>query len=219
MKEKHDEEISGIREEHENEVIKLKLIILENETKHARKLSAKDTLTQYVINVLKDSDSLIKFWQQIVKTQAQEISKFEKFHEMEKILIEKQNIIETQSENIKDLEEIIANNNNLTESYEKLENLDPSKSNCEITPWMTTLTEALTSQRKEIKTLTGYFEDKKEVEEQRLILANIKAKNNVKGKLPHPSNSAFTYPVPVKIEIVLKEIDLKLNSLPLVVNR
>ena len=56
-----------------------KLLILENETKYARKLSAKDTLIQYLINVLKDSDSLIKFWQTIIKTQAQEISKFEKY--------------------------------------------------------------------------------------------------------------------------------------------
>jgi len=179
MKEKFDEEIGGIKEEHEKEVIKLKSIILENETKCARKLSAKDTLTQYIMNVLKDSDSLIKFWQNIVKSQAHEISKLEKYHEMEKILIKKQNIIETQSENIKDLEEIIANSNNLTESYEKLEKLDPSKSNCEIPPWMTTLTEALASQRKEIKTLTGYFEDKKEVEEQMLTLANIIGKTNM----------------------------------------
>jgi len=179
MKEKYNEEISGIKEEHEKEAIKLKLLILENETKYARKLSAKDTLTQYIMNVLKDSDSLIKFWQHMVKTQAHELSKFEKYHEMEKILIEKQNIIESQSENIKDLEEIIANNNNLTESYEKLEKLDPSKSNCETAPWMTTLTEALASQRKEIKALTGYFEDKKEVEEQMLNVANIIAKTNI----------------------------------------
>merc|ERR1719206_711824 len=179
MKLDHEAEIGGIKEEHEKEVIKLKSIILENETKCARKLSAKDTLTQYIMNVLKDSDSLIKFWQNIVKSQAHEISKLENYHEMEKILIKKQNIIETQSENIKDLEEIIANNNKLTESYEKLEKLDPSKSNCEIAPWMATLTEALASQRKEIKTLTEYFEDRKDVEEQILTLANLIGKTNM----------------------------------------
>jgi len=44
---------------------------------------------------------------------------------------------------------------------------------------------------------------------------NIKAKKRTKGKLPQLSNWAFTYPVPVKIEITLKKIDLKLNvSLP-----
>merc|ERR1712179_49615 len=53
MKEKYDEEIEGIKEEHENEAIKLKSFISEKETECARKLSAKDTLTQYVINVLK----------------------------------------------------------------------------------------------------------------------------------------------------------------------
>ena len=59
-----------------------------------------------------------------------------------------------------------------------MEKLDPSKSNCEIAPWMTTLTEALASQRKEIKTLTGYFEDKKEVDEQMLTLAHMIGKTN-----------------------------------------
>ena len=131
------------------------------------------------MNVLKDSDNLIKFWQNLVKSQAKEISKFEKYHEIEKILNEKQKIIETQSENIKDLEEIIANKYNLTDSYEKLEKLDPSKSNCEIAPWMATLTEALASQRKEIRTLTEYFEDRKDVEEQILTLANLMGKTNM----------------------------------------
>ena len=109
IKEKYEEEIESIKEEHENEVIKLKSLILENETKYERKLSAKDTLTQYVMNVLKDSDNLIKFWQNLVKSQAKELSKFEKYHEIEEILNEKEKIIETQSKNIKDLEEIIAN--------------------------------------------------------------------------------------------------------------
>ena len=42
---------------------------------------------------------------------------------------------------------------------------------------------------------------------------NIRAKNKVNGKLPQPSNSALTYPVPVNIEIVLKKTDLKLKLL------
>ena len=40
---------------------------------------------------------------------------------------------------------------------------------------------------------------------------NINAKNMVIGKLPQPSYSAFTYPVPVNIEILLKKTDLKLK--------
>jgi len=48
---------------------------------------------------------------------------------------------------------------------------------------------------------------------------NISVKNIVRGKLPHPSNSAFIYPVPVNIEMVLKKIDLKLKLLLLFINR
>ena len=77
IKEKYDEDIERIKEEHKNEVIELKSFILENETKYERKLIAKDTITQYVMNVLKDSDNLIKFWQNLVKSQAKELSKFE----------------------------------------------------------------------------------------------------------------------------------------------
>ena len=35
---------------------------------------------------------------------------------------------------------------------------------------------------------------------------NIKVKKKIRGKFPHPSNSPVTYPVPLKIEITLKEI-------------
>ena len=41
---------------------------------------------------------------------------------------------------------------------------------------------------------------------------NIKPKNKTKGKLPQLSNWSFTYPVPVKIEIILNKIDLGLNE-------
>ncbi len=44
---------------------------------------------------------------------------------------------------------------------------------------------------------------------------NIKARNKIRGKLPQSSNCAFTYPVPVKIEITLKNIDLKSNEVEL----
>jgi len=37
---------------------------------------------------------------------------------------------------------------------------------------------------------------------------NIKVKKKMSGKLPHPSNSPVTYPVPLKIEITLKQIVL-----------
>ena len=40
---------------------------------------------------------------------------------------------------------------------------------------------------------------------------NIRPKNKIIGKLPQSSYLAFTYPVPVKIEITLKTIGLKLN--------
>ena len=47
---------------------------------------------------------------------------------------------------------------------------------------------------------------------------NISSKNRIKVKLPQVSNSAFTYPVPVNIEIILNDIDLKFNSVtPLIV--
>ena len=39
---------------------------------------------------------------------------------------------------------------------------------------------------------------------------NISPKNKTTGKPPQSSNLALTYPVPVKIDIVLKKIDLKL---------
>ena len=44
---------------------------------------------------------------------------------------------------------------------------------------------------------------------------NIRIKNITKGKLPQLSNWAFTYPVPVRIEITLKKIDLRLNNFEL----
>ena len=40
---------------------------------------------------------------------------------------------------------------------------------------------------------------------------NIRPKNKIIGKLPQSSYLAFTYPVPVKIEITLKTIGLKFN--------
>ena len=41
---------------------------------------------------------------------------------------------------------------------------------------------------------------------------NINPKNKINVKLPHASNSALTYPVPVNIEIMLNKIVLKLKS-------
>ena len=41
---------------------------------------------------------------------------------------------------------------------------------------------------------------------------NINPKKIINEKPPQLSNSAFTYPVPVKIEITLNNTDLKLNS-------
>ena len=49
------------------------------------------------------------------------------------------------------------------------------------------------------------------------IIDQFKARNKVNGKLPHPSNSALTYPVPVNIEIILKITNLKLNSFDLII--
>ena len=37
---------------------------------------------------------------------------------------------------------------------------------------------------------------------------NIRVKKKINGKFPQPSNSPVTYPVPVKIEITLKNITL-----------
>ena len=41
---------------------------------------------------------------------------------------------------------------------------------------------------------------------------NINPKNIINVKLPQESNSAFTYPVPVKIDTTLKNTDLKFSS-------
>ena len=47
---------------------------------------------------------------------------------------------------------------------------------------------------------------------------NIKPKNIISVKLPHVSKSSFTYPVPVKIEIILNNTDLSLSSVePLII--
>ena len=153
MKVDRMEEMKNANEKHQQRIKEIQEANSENEVKFQNRITGNEKMVEYLQDVLRESDSLIRFWQELVKTQALQLNKMENYQDLLKSLKESQNINKIQTEAIKKLEVVIGNKEKLIESYQNLEKLDPEKSNCEISPWMNTLTVALTTQKKKSKLL------------------------------------------------------------------
>ena len=173
-----------IKEVCEEKIESLKKNFIEKEAILINELNIKEGLLEYVFSVLQESEELMQLWKNTINTQAQEINenneRMEECLSIKNVMIQSQETIRTQSTNINRLELIVITHENLTKSYGNLAKQDLAKNDCEVAPWMSTLSKALTTQKKEIDTLEQYFDDKKGIE------ANLR---NIENKILSLCNS------------------------------
>ena len=171
MKKNQREEIETVRSEYEEEIRMIKETHQDQENVYKNQIESKTLLVQYVMKVLQDTDELIDNWQNTVKEQAHEINesnrKINESRKLEEMAWESFKTIKTQEEAIDQLEQIVANNDDLSESYRKLAENDMTKTN------FNNLILTLTKQENQLETLSEYFKNKNELMEQVMTIEKL----------------------------------------------
>eukprot|EP00092_Neocalanus_flemingeri_P017051 GFUD01018439.1.p1 GENE.GFUD01018439.1~~GFUD01018439.1.p1 ORF type:complete len:695 (-),score=178.49 GFUD01018439.1:95-2092(-) len=174
-----EKNMTRIAQENEDNIQMTKQRNTRNEIVLQNKLSDQTIVTSYMMNVLLKSEEMRKSTQGVIEAQAYEMSEtLARYEECQntnkanlKITFESQEIIRKQTENVARLQKIVKMDKNLTRSYGKIEKNDPYENNCDLTAWMTHLTEAYRDQQGKIDDLTSFLEENKEIEEH---LNNLK---------------------------------------------
>ena len=122
-----EEEVTRIKQTYEENIVELKKANLQREKYLENKLEGKNSIVQYVLNVLRKSEDLLKMWQTTVTQQAEHLVESE---QKLKIALTVKETISKQTVAITKLEDIILNNKNLTKSFENIEKNCPAKNNC-----------------------------------------------------------------------------------------
>merc|ERR1719320_1284894 len=176
-------EIKKLSLEYEERIAKNIETSAENENTLKNKIETKEMLIEYVIDVLANNDKLLDFWQNTVKKQGQEINesekKIEECRKIEKIAFESQKTLKKQENAIEKLENIIVNNQNHSESYRYLAQKDLTKTNCEISSWVNSLTAALETQNNQLAEQSEYFKNKNEIKEHVTTIETLLSRYNI----------------------------------------
>ena len=88
MKADHKDEIDNIKKEHSEEMKAIKEDFSKDGSKYENKMAA------YFISVLKQSNDLIKYWQEMMQSLTEEITKLQKYQKVEKVLQENKETVD-----------------------------------------------------------------------------------------------------------------------------
>ena len=114
----------------------------------------------------------------MVRAQAGKIEEMEKqvadFSQMGeaavKMMITSRGVIEAQEKTINELRKIVTEDSKLTETYRELKEVDSLKTNCDIPPYLTLMTDSLNLQHGEISELKAVLQEEDRV---KILLRNI----------------------------------------------
>ena len=181
--EAHDLELEETQSKHKEEIDAMKLELENTKQAHAvqidetrsrydkdvktteillqEKIEKSWTLVNFMMEVLKKSEALMKSREEMIMTQAGKLKQVEtnitdcreKVEESLRMMKESQKVIHSQRKIIEDLKTVVTEESSLNGTYHKIKEANLLKSDCDIPPFLTGITEALTTQQKEIEEL------------------------------------------------------------------
>merc|ERR1712013_242856 len=171
MKRDKKEEIENIRAKYEEKIKRINETNEEQDNIFINEIENKKMLVKYVIDVLEHSDKMLDEWQNTVKQQSYEIDEsnrnMKEYGKIMEIAIESHNTIRKQEEAIEQLEQIIINNQDLTNSYITLAAKDLTKTS------FSSLMSIVIKQETQIEAQTNYFKNKDEIKEHVMTLEKL----------------------------------------------
>ena len=131
------------------------------ESSMQKKIEKSWTLVNFMMKVLKKSEELMKSREEMILTQAakleQEETKMivctEKAEERLRMMNERQKDIQGQRKTIEGLKNVVTEESSLNVTYHEIKEANLLKTNCDIPPFLTAITKALTTQQLEIEEL------------------------------------------------------------------
>jgi len=171
---------------HTVERLQKQLLVKENALKEKEtevemlklKMEKSWTLVLYMMKVMSSSKEMIKSKEELVVAQAAKIEEMEKqvaeFSQMTEDTVRMMNtshrVIEAQEKTIDELRKIVTEDSKLADTYRKLEEVNLLKTNCEIPPYLSVMTDSLSSQQEEISELKAVLQEEESV---KILLSNI----------------------------------------------
>jgi len=171
MKRDKKEEIENIRAEYEEKIKRINETNEEQDNIFINEIENKKMLVKYVIDVLEHSDKMLDEWQNTVKQQSYEIDEsnrnMKEYGKIMEIAFESHKTITKQEEAIKQLEQVIINNQDLTNSYKTLAAKDLTKTS------FSSLMSIVIKQETQIEAQTEYFKNKDEIKEHVMTIEKL----------------------------------------------
>merc|ERR1712013_119944 len=171
LKNEKREEIKKIRADYEEKIKRINETNEEQDNIFINEIENKKMLVKYVIDVLEDSDKMLDEWQNTVKQQSHKIDErkrnMKEYGKIMEIAIESHNTIRKQEEAIEQLEQIIINNQDLTNSYITLAAKDLTKTS------FSSLMSIVIKQETQIEAQTNYFKNKNEIKEHVMTIQKL----------------------------------------------
>merc|ERR1712013_682030 len=171
LKNEKREEIKKIRADYEEKIKRINETNEEQDNIFINEIENKNMLVKYVIDVLDDSDKMLDEWQNTVKQQSHEIDEsnrnMKEYGKIMEIAIESHKTITKQEEAIEQLEQIIINNQDLTNSYITLAAKDLTKTS------FSSLMSIVIQQETQIEAQTNYFKNKNEIKEHVMTIQKL----------------------------------------------
>ena len=114
-----------------------------------------------MMKVLKKSEVLMKSRRELILAQGTELKKeeermvecMEKDEESLRLINESQKVIQGQRKTIEELKKVVTEESSLNTTYHEIKEANWLKTNCDIPPFLTAITKALTTQQLEIEEL------------------------------------------------------------------
>merc|ERR1712013_329766 len=189
LKNEKREEIKKIRADYEEKIKRINDTNEEQDNIFINEVENKNMLVKYVIDVIEDSDKMLDDWQNTVKQQSHEIDEsnrnMKEYGKIMEMAIESHKTITKQEEAIEQLEQIINNNQDLTNSYKTLAAKDLTKTS------FSSLMSIVIKQETQIEAQTEYFKNKDEIKEHVMTIEklmksfNTTVSNNTDELLSH----------------------------------
>jgi len=154
IKQAHALQINETRSAHSEEMKQTESLLEE-------KLQKSWILSTFMMKVLKKSEVLMKSREELILTQAVRLKEeanltiecMEEGEESLRIINESQKVIQSQRETIEDLKKVVIEESSLNTTYHEIKEANLLKTNCDIPPFLTAITKALTTQQLEIEEL------------------------------------------------------------------
>ena len=126
-----------------------------------KKIEKSWTLVNFMMKVLKKSEGLMKSREEMILTQAAKLEEeetkmivcMEKAEESLRVMNESQKVIQSQRKTIEGLKNVVTEESSLNATYHEIKEANLLKTNCDIPPFLTAITKALTTQQLEIEEL------------------------------------------------------------------